>query len=112
MSFALEIVRVVGVLPNRVETWILGKQLLRSGTSIGANYREAQRARSKAEFYSKIHICLQEAEETRYWLELIVAAKLLDAKRAELLIRDVTELIAIFVAIANKASNSDKADGH
>jgi four helix bundle protein len=67
-SFALAIIRFHNRLPQRADAWTLGRQLLRSGTSIGANYREAQRARSTPEFISKVHIAAQEAEESAYWL--------------------------------------------
>ena len=66
--FALEIIRVFSMLPKTTEAQVLGKQVLRSGTSVGANYREAYRGRSKAEFVAKCGDCLREIEETRYWL--------------------------------------------
>jgi four helix bundle protein len=78
---------------------VLGKQVLRSGTSVGANYREASRGRSKAEFISKIGGCLKEIEETEYWLELLVdSGSVSDAKMADLL-DETRQLIAIFTTI-------------
>ena len=75
--FARRIIRLYAALPkNNVVAQVLGKQMLRSGTSVGANYREAHRARSKAEFISKIGDCLKEADETLYWLELILEESL------------------------------------
>ena len=74
-KFALRVIRMFVALPKTTEAQILGKQLLRSGTSIGANYREAHRGRSKNEFIAKCGDCLREAEETAYWLELLVTAK-------------------------------------
>src|SRR5260221_3348067 len=71
-SFALQIIRLFSALPKTTEAQVLGKQLLRSGTSVGANYREAYRGRSKAEFISKCRDSLRELEETAYWLELLV----------------------------------------
>src|ERR1700693_2103348 len=72
-EFALRIIRMYSALPkNDTVAQVLGKQVLRSGTSVGANYREASRGRSKAEFISKIGDCLKEIEETEYWLELLV----------------------------------------
>jgi four helix bundle protein len=68
-AFALRIIRLYSSLPKITEAQVLGKQLLRSGTSVGAHYREATRARSPAEFISKIEVGLQELEETVYWLE-------------------------------------------
>ena len=69
--FGLRVVRMFVALPKTDEARVLGKQVLRSGTSVGANYREAQRARSKAEFIAKIGDCLKELDETGYWLELL-----------------------------------------
>src|SRR6516165_4245362 len=75
-AFAIRVVRTFSALPKTTEAQVLGKQLLRSGTSIGANYREAFRARSKAEFIAKCGDCLREIEETAYWLELLVEAEI------------------------------------
>ena len=71
-EFALRIIRLFSALPKTVEARVLGKQLLRSGTSVGANYREAYRARSKSEFIAKCGDSLRELEESAYWLELVV----------------------------------------
>src|SRR5437762_8374351 len=86
-AFALRIIRMYSSLPkNNTVAQILGKQVLRSGTSVGANYREASRGRSRAEFISKIGDCLKEIEETDYWLELLVESGCVsEAKMAELL---------------------------
>ncbi len=78
---------------------IFGTQLLRSGTSVGANYREAQRSRSKAELSAKLGDCLKEADESLYWLEHIEAEKLLPAKRLAPLKDEANQLVAIFVAL-------------
>jgi four helix bundle protein len=80
-AFALRVVKLFGALPKSTEAQVLGKQLLRSGTSVGANYREAHRARSDAEFVSIIGNCLKELEESAYWLELLGAAEIIPAKR-------------------------------
>ena len=72
--FALRIIRLFGTLPKTTEAQVLGKQLLRSGTSVGANYREAHRGRSKPEFIAKCGDSLRELEESAYWLELLVEA--------------------------------------
>jgi len=102
-EFALRVVRMFVSLPKTEEARVLGKQVLRSGTSVGANYREAQRARSKAEFIAKIGDCLKELDETAYWLELLVRSKIVpDTKLASL--RDETnQLLAIFTTISKKA---------
>ena len=102
LNFAVLIVRLSSSLPNRPEGWVIGKQILRSGTSIGANYREAQRSRSKAEFLSKVHICLQEAEETVYWLDLLLASNLVEKETAQSLRTEAEQLKAIFFTIASR----------
>src|SRR5215213_618992 len=80
-DFALRVVRLLCALPKTTEAQVLGKQVLRSGTSVGAHYREAMRARSTAEFISKIEGGLQELEETSYWFELIADAGILPQPR-------------------------------
>jgi four helix bundle protein len=105
-EFALRIVRMSTSLPRTKEAFILGQQVLKSGTSIGANYREAQRARSKAEFVAKIGDCLKEADETLYWLELLTETKILPAKRFEGLIQETNELLAILTTISKRAKAS------
>ena len=80
-SFARRIIRLYVALPREPVAQVLGKQALRAGTSVGANYREADRARSKAEFISKIDDCLKEADETLYWLELMSEEQLVVSKR-------------------------------
>jgi len=82
---------------------VLGKQVLRSGTSVGANYREANRARSKAEFIAKMGDCLKEADETLYWLELFRDEKVMPESKLVSLITEADELVAIFIAILKKA---------
>jgi four helix bundle protein len=82
---------------------VLGKQVLRSGTSVGANYREANRARSKAEFISKMGDCLKEADETLYWLELLLDEKIVSEKKLGALVSESGELVAIFITILKKA---------
>ncbi|SRR5712692_2035711 len=102
-SFALRVIRVYSSLPRTTEAQVLGKQVLRSGTSVGAHYREATRARSPAEFISKIEGALQELEETVYWLELLVEANVVSESRLCELLREAEELIAIFVTSAKTA---------
>ncbi|MGA2868063.1 MAG: four helix bundle protein [Verrucomicrobiota bacterium] len=101
---ARRIIRLYCALPkNDVVAQVLGKQVLRSGTSVGANYREANRARSKAEFISKTGDCLKEADETLYWLELLLEEGVLSAKRLEPLVAETGELVAIFITIVKRA---------
>lgn len=85
---------------------MLGKQVLRSGTSIGANYREAYRGRSKAEFIAKVGDSLRELEETAYWLELLVDGKIVTASELEALRKENDELTAIFVTILKRSKES------
>jgi four helix bundle protein len=85
---------------------VLGKQLLRSGTSIGANYREASRGRSKAEFMAKVGDCLKEADETVYWLELVMEESIAQSDNVSPLLSEANELVAIFVTILNNARSS------
>ena len=101
--FALEIVRLFGTLPKTAEAQVLGKQLLRSGTSIGANYHEAHRGRSKPEFIAKCGDSLRELEETAYWMELLGDAKILSRDQLQPLIGECDELTAIFVTIIKRA---------
>jgi four helix bundle protein len=102
-SFALRVIRVFSALPRTSEAQILGKQVLRSGTSIGANYREAHRGRSKAEFIAKCGDCLREIEETAYWLELLVDSGIVSAEKIAPLRGETVELTAIFVTIVTRA---------
>jgi four helix bundle protein len=102
-SFALRIIKLYGALPKSTEAQVIGKQLLRSGTSIGAHYREAVRARSKAEYISKVGGGLQELEESIYWMELLTDAALIASQNLDSLIAEANELIAIFVTLANRA---------
>jgi four helix bundle protein len=103
-AFALRIIRLYSMLSkNDPVAQVLGKQVLRSGTSVGANYREASRSRSKAEFVSKIGDCLKEIEETEYWLELLVDSGCVSAPRMAELLDENRQLIAIFTTIDKKA---------
>jgi four helix bundle protein len=111
-AFALRIIRLYVALPKTTEAQILGKQLLRSGTSVGAHYREVQRAKSDADFISKIEGGLQELDETAYWLELLIESGIMSEKRLEPLHNETEELIAIFVTIVKnikgKGTNKDR----
>jgi four helix bundle protein len=102
-TFALRVVRMFSSLPKTTEAQVLGKQVLRSGTSTGANYREAFRGRSKAEFISKCGECLREIEETAYWLELLVEANIISAEKLAPLRQECDELTAIFVTIIKRS---------
>ncbi|MGD9588204.1 MAG: four helix bundle protein [Pyrinomonadaceae bacterium] len=97
-QFALRIIKLYGALPKSVEAQIIGKQLLRCGTSVGAQYREACRSRSDAEFISKLESGLQELDETAYWLELLIDGEIVKPGRLEGLLLETKELTAIFVS--------------
>ncbi|MGO8925482.1 MAG: four helix bundle protein [Limisphaerales bacterium] len=101
-KFALRIIRMFTVLPKTDVARVLGRQVLRSGTSVAANYREAYRARSGAEFVSKMGDCLKELEETEYWLELLVDSGTVSARKMAALLEETNELLAIFTTISKK----------
>jgi len=107
-AFALRIIKVFGSLPATGAGQVIGRQLLRSGTSVGAHHREAWRARSVAEFVSKIEGGLQELEETSYWMELLVESGLVPAQRLTALVREADELTAILVASAITAKKRSR----
>ena len=97
-SFALRIIKVVDGLPNTRSANVIGNQLLRSGTSVGANYRAACRARSTAEFVAKLGIVEEEADECGYWLELLIDSGLMSKVQLGDLIKEADEMVAITVA--------------
>jgi four helix bundle protein len=97
-EFALRIIKLVNALPNNPTGRVIGNQLLRAGTSVGANYRAACRAKSKSDFIYKINIVEEEADESAYWLELIVESGLMPNSKIESLLKEANELTAIFVA--------------
>lgn len=102
-DFALRIMRMFSSLPKTTEAQTLDKQVLRSGTAAGANYREAYRGRSKAEFISKCGDSLRELEETGYWLEFLVDGKIVKPTKLSGLRQECDELIAIFVTIIKRS---------
>src|SRR5437773_1560168 len=97
-QFAVRIVKMFRALPKSSEARILGRQVIRLGTSVAANYRAACRARSKAEFTSKLHIVLEEIDETVLWLEMLVDCEIVERSRMTGLLREAQELLAIFGA--------------
>ncbi len=102
-AFALRVIKLYTALPKTTEAQVIGKQLLRSGTSVGAHYYESQHAKSNADFVSKIEGATQECEESRYWLELLQAADIVPAERLRPLHDEARQLIAILVTIARKS---------
>jgi four helix bundle protein len=101
-DYALRIIRMYVSLPKTTEAQVIGKQVLRSGTSVGAHYREGYRAKSDADIVNKFETALQELDETDYWLGLLVKADIVSANKLESLLRETNELLAIFTTIVTK----------
>src|SRR3989442_1752013 len=98
-QFALRVITMCEKLPNSRAGRILGDQVFRSGTSVAANYREAYRARSRAEFISKLGDCQKELEETILWFELLAESNTMKSSKLSLLLQEANELMAIFTSI-------------
>ena len=107
-KFALEVIRFVADLPKNKITDVMGYQFLKAGTSIGANYREANRAQSRQDFIHKIAIVEKEASETQYWLELFDASNIGDPESLSWLLQESAELLAIFTSIGKTAKSKQK----
>lgn len=103
LSFAVAVIRLFSALPRNDVTSVVGRQLLRSATSIGANYREANRAESRDDFVLKTALAQKEAAETDYWLEICRQSKIGEAKQVTALATEARELLAIFTTINRKA---------
>ena len=97
-KFALRVIRLKEALPKGRTADIIGKQLLRSGTSVGANYRAACRARSTADFIAKMGIVEEETDESIYWMELLIETSLMNQERLDELIKEANEILAIVVS--------------
>lgn len=102
-KFALRVIKLVESLPKTTTGRVLGNQLIRSGTSVAANYRAACRARTKAEFVSKIGIVIEEADESVFWLELVIDSKLMRKELIKSLLDEASEITAIMVSSNNTA---------
>ena len=107
-EFALRVIRLYCSLPKREPAQVLGRQVLRSGTSVGANWREASRARSNAEFVAKTGDCLKELEETHYWLELLTESGEVKMSKLAALLDEASQLTAIFTTIERKVRGREK----
>ena len=105
-KYAIAIIKISASLPNTEEGKVVRNQITKSGTSVGANYREANRARSRADFKNKIKICESEASETVYWLEIIEELTWCNLERMKLVLAEAIEILAIFTSIGGKL-NSD-----
>lgn len=108
-QFALAMIRLVEELPRTRTAEVIGRQLLRCGTSVGANYRAACRARSRADFIAKMGIVEEEADESAYWLSLLVDAGILSHEQAEPLADEADQLVAIVVSSINTARRNKNA---
>jgi four helix bundle protein len=97
-QFGLRVVHLVEALPSDHTANVIGRQLLRSGTSVGANYRSACRAKSKADFAAKVSVSIEEADESLYWMELLVEAGIIPELRLSPLMQEADELVAILTA--------------
>jgi len=105
-KFAIIIVKLSAALPNNSESFVIRNQITKSGTSIGANYHEANRSRSKPDFYNKIKICESETNETIYWLEIIKELNWIKPEDIQLIYIEANELLAIFTSITNKLKST------
>ena len=105
-AFSLRCVKLYKFLCNRDDNYVIGKQLLRSGTSIGANVREALRAQTRPDFTTKLNIALKEASETEYWLELLRDAEYISTSQAESMLSDCVELLKILTSIIKKTKEN------
>jgi four helix bundle protein len=101
--FALDVIRLYAALPKSTDAQVLGRQVLRSGTSVGANYREAYRSRSKIEFIAKIGDCLKELEESSYWFELLAESGIIEACKVLRIQDECNQLLAIMTTISKKS---------
>ena len=108
-QLALRIIRLIRALPGSAEGKVIGYQLLRSGTSVGANYRAACRSCSRAEFLSKLSVVIEETDETAFWLELLCDAKIINPTRLQDLLSEENQLLAIFVASRQTAKKGVKS---
>ncbi len=106
--FGLEVIRLIDMLPRTETASVLGRQLLRSATSLGANYRAACRARSRAEFISKIGVVEEEADESAYWLEMLQEARVMSPSAMGRLLKEAEELTAIFTASRKTARQRER----
>ena len=101
-QFALTVIGLYSALPSSVQAQVIGKQFLRSGTSVGAHYHEAKHARSNNEFIAKIDLALQELSETSYWLELLIGSNIMPLARVQPLIQEAHELLSMLITISKK----------
>ena len=107
-QFGLRIIKLVEALPKTQSARMIGNQLLRSGTSVGANYRAACRGRSKAEFIAKVGISIEESDESMYWIEMLTEAGIIPDEKVSALYKEADEIVAILTASAKTARRNLK----
>jgi len=107
-QLALRVIRLTEALPKNYASEVIGKQILRSATSVGANYRAACRAKSKADLINKLNIVLEEADETLFWLELLVDSKIISPEKLKSLMAETNEIIAMTYASIKTLRNQSK----
>jgi four helix bundle protein len=110
-KFGLDVIRFISTLPKTEVSFVLRRQLLRSATSVGANYRAACRSRSKAEFIAKLGIAIEEADESIYWLELLIDSQLVTTEKALPLLNEANQLVAILTASSKTALRNNNSKG-
>lgn len=103
-KYALRVIKLVRFLPKTTEGRTVGNQLIRSGTSVGANYRAVCRARSRAEFIAKLGVVIEEIDESAFWLEIIIEAGIMKKELVDSLLKETNEIVAIMVSSSNSAS--------
>jgi four helix bundle protein len=103
----LEVIKLTDELPNKPAAWIIAKQIVRSSTSIGSNYRAACRAKSSADFINKLKIVEEEADETQYWLEVLEESNFINSSRIETIKKEVNEIVSIVVASIKTARENE-----
>jgi four helix bundle protein len=101
-EFALKVIELSDELPKKESARVINRQLLRSATSVAANFRAACRGRSKQEYYSKLCIVVEETDETQFWLEMLQESKLIDETKLTLFLNEISEILAITTSIKNK----------
>jgi len=106
--FAINIIKFINTLPRNTTAFVITKQIIRSATSIGANYRSALRGRSKAEFISKLGIAEEEADETIYWLEILVESGIASGNAVEILLKEADEITSIIVSSLKTAKHKPR----
>jgi len=105
-NVALRVIHLQSKMPDNQASWVIGKQILRSATSVAANYRAASRARSGKEFYSKLSIVIEETDETMFWLELISDAEIFPKEKTKDLYKELNELLSIFMKARKSTKHS------